>query len=169
MNLFYVLAKKLNNEKLINLDEETLVFLMQIFYIIKLKSEKDLISVQEIKNDQNLKYSDIIKNKQIQDEILTKLKKSIDSLFYWDKLLDKIRDNQFTSDDVIFTVNESKESLCLGYTFDEANEFLQEFEQIILDTKLSPNFKNDEVLKLIIDYVDKIEVSDIVDKNKTIN
>ena len=169
MNLFYVLAKKLNNEKLIEADEETLVFLMQFFYIIKLKSEKDLISVQEFKNDQNLKYSEIIKNKQIHDEILTKFKKSIDSLFYWDKLLDKINNNQFTSDDVIFTVNELKESLCAGYTPDEANEFLQEFEQIILDTKLSPNFKNDEVLKIVIDSVDKIEISDVVDKNKTIN
>ncbi len=169
MNLFYVLAKKLNNEKLIKADEETLVFLMQIFYIIKLKSEKDLISVQEFKNDQNLKYSEIIKNKQIHDEILTKFKKSIDSLFYWDKLLDKIKNNQFTSDDVIFTVNELKESLCAGYTPDEANEFLQEFEQIILDNKLSPNFKNDEVLKIVIDSVDKIEISDVVDKNKTIN
>ena len=169
MNLFYVLAKKLNNEKLIEADEETLVFLMQIFYIIKLKSEKDLISVQEFKNDQNLKYSEIIKNKQIHDEILAKFKKSIDSLFYWDKLLDKIKNNQFTPDDVIFTVNELKESLCAGYTPDEANEFLQEFEQIILDTKLSPNFKNDEVLKIVIDSVDKIEISDVVDKNKTIN
>ena len=169
MNLFFALAKKLNNEKLIESDEETLVFLMQIFYIIKLKSEKDLISVQEFKNDQNLKYSDIMKNKQIQDEILTKFKKSIDSLFHWDKLLDKIKNNQFTSDDVIMTVNELKESLCAGYTPDEADDFLQEFEKIILDDKLSPKLNNVEVLKIVINSVDKIEISDIVDKNKTIN
>ena len=164
MDPILIMARKLIEKKLFEIDEEHLVFLMQILYTIKLKSESDLLVSQEIKNNQNLTYEDILNDAATYKFIADEITCDIDDLFLWNKILDKIKNNTFELKDIVLAVGKIKDYF-EGFTEDEINDFINDLENQLLKTHLSPTYDNDKVIKIIIEYVDMIKSDDFFSGN----
>ena len=139
-------------------------FLMQILYTIKLKSESDLLVSQEIKNNQSLTYEDILNDAATYKFIADEITCDIDDLFLWNKILDKIKNNTFELKDIVLAVGKIKDYF-EGFTEDEINDFINDLENQLLKTHLSPTYDNDKVIKIIIEYVDMIKSDDFFSGN----
>ena len=164
MDPILIMARKLIEKKLFEIDEEHLVFLMQILYTIKLKSESDLLVSQEIKNNQSLTYEDILNDAATYKFIADEITCDIDDLFLWNKILDKIKNNTFELKDIVLAVGKIKDYF-EGFTEDEINDFINDLENQLLKTHLSPTYDNDKVIKIIIEYVDMIKSDDFFSGN----
>ena len=164
MDPILIMARKLIEKKLFEIDEEHLVFLMQILYTIKLKSESDLLVSQEIKNNQSLTYEDILNGAATYKFIADEITCDIDDLFLWNKILDKIKNNTFELKDIVLAVGKIKDYF-EGFTEDEINDFINDLENQLLKTHLSPTYDNDKVIKIIIEYVDMIKSDDFFSGN----
>lgn len=159
MDPILIMARKLIEKKLFEMDEEHLVFLMQILYTIKLKSESDLLVSQEIKNNQSLTYEDILNDTAMYKFIADEITCDMDDLFLWNKILDKIKNNTFELKDIVLAVGKIKDYF-EGFTEDEINDFINDLEDQLLKSHLSPTYDNDKVIKIIIEYVDMIKSDD---------
>ena len=164
MDPILIMARKLIEKKLFEIDEEHLVFLMQILYTIKLKSESDLLVSQEIKNNQSLTYEDILNDAATYKFIADEITCDMDDLFLWNKILDKIKNNTFELKDIVLAVGKIKDYF-EGFTEDEINDFINDLENQLLKTHLSPTYDNDKVIKIIIEYVDMIKSDDFFSGN----